>query len=187
LVSLSDLIREKTIDARLLPFLKHSRFGMKLIAVNILQQKYNVLYSDSDVLALNSPEDIISNMCSGSKTPAFLYDEIGYPVDAWIKKRASEVQVEINANFNAGLVWLPRNAISQSLFASLLEKWDPKFDTYQTEQTLFSALVSSANGISLPVKTNVLSWQGVWFYEMIFRVQEFKQDTMLGQLGIECI
>jgi hypothetical protein len=95
--------------------------------------------------------------------------------------------VEINANFNAGLVWLPRNAISQSLFASLLEKWDPKFDTYQTEQTLFSALVSSANGISLPVKTNVLSWQGVWFYEMIFRVQEFKQDTMLGQLGIECI
>jgi hypothetical protein len=180
LISISDLINENSINPQYLPFLRHSRFGMKLIAVNMLQYKYNVLYSDSDVLALNAPEDIIKIIKNTAGHPAYLYDEIGYPVDPWIKNRASEIGVKIDGHFNAGLVWLPSNAINQDLFISLLEGWLPENETYQTEQTLFSALVSSANGVSLPSSTNVLSWHGVWCYEKDLPCSEIHTRHYVG-------
>jgi len=152
----------------------------KLAAVYELQKEHNVLYSDSDVLIFQRPDEIIKAIEQGHS--AYLFDQIGYTLDPWLATRAKQLDIPVTNQFNAGLVFVPKGEMKGPLVEAILSDWQPSFNSHHAEQTLFSILLNPREARALPQERYVLSWQGVWIFEKDLDCRQIVGRHYIGPL-----
>ncbi|HVS53812.1 MAG TPA: hypothetical protein VHD62_15760 [Opitutaceae bacterium] len=142
---------------------RHHRFGRKLHALLALNQRSPILYSDFDVLCFREPEELLASVKQDGP-PRFMREQSYEHTDPWMAARAAAAGIALPAHFNAGMLYLPRGALSLALARELVTGWTPAVDHLLTEQTLMAALVGASDGHELPPERYVTSWDGmtVW-------------------------
>lgn len=147
----------------LAPFLHNHPLGKKLGLVLARSQHSTILYSDHDVLAFNTPTELIEFVRQGS--PFYLTEECAGTWDPAILDRGKMLGHAANPRFNSGLLFVPQGAISINLAAQLLATWQPPMTTWFTEQTVFNLLMSNAGARPLPEERYVISNRRQFYWE----------------------
>jgi hypothetical protein len=163
LLELDAFLIGRSLPSYLNQFVLNNWTAKKLAAVFELQKEFSVLYSDCDVVAFNYPGEIVDSIKRNGS--AFMYDPVGYTLDPWLSRRAEKAGIPVTNHFNAGLVYVPKGEMKDSLLEDMLGEWQPEFNTHHAEQTLFSILLDQKVAQALPPERYALSWQGVWLFE----------------------
>ncbi len=163
LLELDTYLAGRALPSCLKRFVMGNWTAKKLAAVFELQKEFGVLYSDCDVVAFSAPGEVMDAIKTSRSV--FLYDPIGYSLDPWLSRRAEKEGIPVTNQFNAGLVYVPKGEMKESLLETLLGNWQPEFNSHHAEQTLFSILLNWKNTSPLPEIRYALSWQGVWLFE----------------------
>ena len=150
-------------QASLATFLHQHPMGRKLGLMLALSDQGAVLYSDSDVLALNPPVDLLT--CVDKNVPCYFMEELDGTRDPRIVERSKSLGLEYIPRFNAGCLFIPKGALSIDLAAQLLAEWRPPADSWFTEQTVMSILMRRANAQALPEDRYVISARRQFYWE----------------------
>lgn len=180
LLDLKEFLESRSLPDYLQRFVAGNWTAKKLAAVYELQKDFSVLYSDSDVLSFQPPDEIISAIKLGHS--AYLFDEFGYALDPWLVDRAKQLGIPVTNQFNAGLVFVPQGEMKCGLVEAILSDWQPSFNTHHAEQTLFSMLLNPREVRPLPQNRYVLSWQGVWVFEKDMDCRQIVSRHYIGPL-----
>jgi hypothetical protein len=180
LLNLEEFLKARSLPDYLQRFVAGNWTAKKLAAVFELQKEYNVLYSDSDVLVFQKPDEIIAAIERGHS--AYLFDQFGYTVDPWLATRAKQLEIPVTNQFNAGLVFVPKGEMKGPLLEAILSDWQPSFNSHHAEQTLFSILLNPREVRPLPQERYVLSWQGVWIFEKDLDCRQIVSRHYIGPL-----
>jgi len=143
-------------------FLNQHPMGRKLGLSLALSLQGGVLCSDNDVLAFLPPDELLS--CVERNIPAYFVEPLDGTRDPHIVARAKTMGLEYISRFNAGLLYIPRGAVSIELAAELLEDWQPPVDWF-TEQTVQSVLMRKADAQPLPEDRYVVSARRQFYWE----------------------
>jgi hypothetical protein len=158
LLELDEYLKQCQVPDYMRRFVAANWTGKKLAAVFELQKEADVLYSDCDVTVFKKPVEIINAIDAGSSL--YMFDAVGYTLDPWISLRAEKIGVQVSKHFNAGLFYVPKGEMKQSVLETVLSDWQPSFNSHHAEQTLTNLLLDSKNSSPLPEDRYVLSWQG---------------------------
>jgi hypothetical protein len=163
LLELRPFLKSRNLPDYLQRFVDGNWTAKKLAAVYELQKDRAVLYSDCDVLVFQKPEAILQAARAGCS--CYLFDETGYTLDPWLAARAKELGRSVSHQFNAGLVFVSAGEMEEPWLKTIMQDWQPAFNSHHAEQTLFSLLLNPQRVQALPADKYVLSWQGVWALE----------------------
>lgn len=128
-----------------------------------LSRESSVLYSDHDVLAFNSPSELISHVRNG--TPCYFTDEDTSCHDSFIVGQSKRLGLNYIPNLNGGFIYVPRDAYSPELADQLLADWSTAPYCYFTPQTVQSVLMRQANGQALPKERYVISNRRQFYFQ----------------------
>lgn len=133
-------------------FIKTHRFGRKLLAIFLLSQKHNVIYSDDDTLIFQPPKELVD--ASEQQVP-FLYapDTSGVqcPMHQAMIDYGRSIGIAPLPDFQAGLLYIRRGILQRATLDKYLSRWTPANDMNFSEQTLLSlVLCEEANVNTLP-------------------------------------
>jgi len=145
------------------PFLDNHPLAKKLALVLTLQKSGAVLYSDSDVLAFSSPDEISTRL--ESNHPLYIQEEHHGVFDPAILARAAQLGLSHAPALNSGLLYLPSGSLSVDLASNLLAGWEPPMNSWFTEQTVLSVLLQQAGGSPLPRERYVVSNRRQFYWE----------------------
>ena len=136
--------------------------GRKLGVILALQSERPLLFSDHDVLAFNTPSELLEGV--SSSTPRYMTEEAGGIFDPEIIQRARELGMPHATDLNSGLLFIPQNKLSVTSASRLLENWNPPMRSWFTEQTVLSVLLREAGGLPLSRSQYVITnrRQFVW-------------------------
>lgn len=157
---------QQIIGKNLRNFVESYSLGQKCALIMSLQEKSDVLYSDFDVLAFNSPEEILQSIKSSNNRIAY-NRQIGQgSFDQHILNNARKLKIEPPAGFNAGLMWIPHKSLNYQLAEELLEGFDQKTShAWFSEQTLFACLASSHGCQALPPARYIVDTQRQFYWQ----------------------
>ncbi|NJL19677.1 MAG: hypothetical protein HC895_00810 [Leptolyngbyaceae cyanobacterium SM1_3_5] len=145
-----------------------------------LQQKSDILFSDPDVLVFQAPDEIIQ--CIRDRAGCFFVEKNAYCVSDWIAKRASQLNLKLTKDFNAGVLFIPQHSMSIELCNALLEGWSPDVPDYFPEQTICDVLMTAAQARPLPTESYVVDNRGMWFWESDADYQPIKVRHFVGNV-----
>ena len=185
LLELDGFLKQRPLPDYMRRFVAGHWVAKKLAAVFELQKEMDVLYSDCDVIVFKKPTDIINQIASGK---SFYMFDSGYTLDPWFCRRAEQIGISVSNHLNAGLVYVPKELMKETLLKSMLWDWQPSFNHHFSEQTLFgSILLASKNSSPLPQNRYVLSNQGFLFGSGIWIAARWYAVIMPGRSGTGCI
>jgi hypothetical protein len=144
-------------------FVRDHPLGAKFGIILALSQQNDILYTDHDVLAFNSPAELLS--CVESAMPSYMLEEVEGNLDCAITKRLDMRGIAYFDKFNSGLLYVPEGALSLDLAQELLELWSPTYLSWYTEQTFLSILMRNANAVALPSDRYVISARRQFYWE----------------------
>jgi hypothetical protein len=149
---------------RLARFAEHHVLAGKLRLIMELQKRHAVLYSDSDVLTLNSPSELIQHVSQHGGPPAYMQGE-AVCEDPWIMERVRTLGLSLDPRLNSGLLWIPRGSLDAELAEAILAPWQPPARSHFTEQNTLAALIGNAGGVALPVDRYVANARRMFYFE----------------------
>ncbi len=144
-------------------FLQGYPTGRKLALILALSGQSPMLYSDSDVLAFNPPEEFLQ--CVDRNVPCYFMEEIDGTRDALIVERAHALGLDCLPKFNSGFLYIPQGTLSAILAGKLLAAWRPPANSWYSEQTLLSVLLRNSNAEALPPSRYVISTRRQFYWE----------------------
>jgi hypothetical protein len=137
--------------------------GRKLALILALSGQAPMLYSDSDVLAFNPPEELLK--CVVRNVPCYFMEEFDGTRDALIVERAHALGLDYLPKFNSGLLYIPQGTLSTSQAAKILAAWRPPANSWYSEQTLLSVMLRNSNAEALPPSRYVISSRRQFYWE----------------------
>jgi hypothetical protein len=181
IVSLSSQIDENLLsDKYLNDFYQHHKFGKVFLLKLSLQQKFNILFSDPDILVFSQPVEIRESLnlqqglyCTEPGCSAF---------DPWIFDKAKHLNIKPIKEFNSGLLYIPRNYLSVDLCRELMQGWNVEAYHYFTEQTLLDVMMSASDAKALPINEYVVNSQGMWFWQPDIDYTNVKARHFVGNV-----
>lgn len=132
-----------------------------------LQKKYELLYSDSDILVFQKPREILERLETDHK-PLFNSDSLSPIDDPWVVEKLQKHGLGLMPLFNAGLLYIPQGSLDAELGYEILKGWSkiPKESRgHHTGQTLFNALMKQADAEPLPPTRYLCNNEGMWFWK----------------------
>jgi hypothetical protein len=148
---------------QLTTFLHEYPLGRKLGLLLALSQRHSFLFSDHDVLAFNSPVELLS--FTEKNMPCYILEERDGNCDPEIVERCKQLQLDYLSKFNSGLLYLPQHSLSIGLAAKLLSSWHPPSTSWFTEQTILSVLLCAAKAKPLPGDRYVVSGRRQFYWQ----------------------
>jgi hypothetical protein len=147
-------------------FYESHKFGKLLLIKLALQQQGNILFSDPDVLVFQKPTEMITAMDAGQG--CYFSELNSSAISSWIDDRARQLSLKLTRDFNAGVLYIPKNSISLERCESLLEGWTPAVADYFPEQTICDVLMTAMGAQRLPVEQYVVSNAGMnpWYADL---------------------
>jgi hypothetical protein len=145
-------------------FLKVHPLGKKLGLVLALSAQGALLYADYDVLAFNTPAEILAY--AERNIACCMVEDSAGNFDPKIVERCRALGLECIAGFNSGLLYVPKGALSIDLAAELLAGWSPNHPSWFTEQTVLSVLMRSAGAQPLPIRRYVVNTRRQFYWDM---------------------
>lgn len=144
-------------------FYQFHKFGKLLILKLALQEQQDILFSDPDVLAFQTPDEIIQHI--HQRTGCYLVEKNAFSISNWIAERATQLSLKLTKNFNAGVLFIPKQSLSIDLCHALLEGWSPEVPDYFPEQTICDVLMTASGAQPLPADSYLVNNAGMWFWE----------------------
>jgi hypothetical protein len=144
-------------------FVQHHPLGKKLAVLLALSRKRSILYSDHDVLAFNSPIELLVH--AERDTACYMQEEHEGNWDPFILEQAKLLELECITRFNSGLLHVPQGALSVDLAVRLLDAWRPPAISWFTEQTVLNVLMGYAHAKPLPRERYVVSNRRQFYWE----------------------
>lgn len=144
-------------------FLHGHPLGRKLAVLLALSQRHSFLYSDHDVLAFNSPLEIIDY--ARTDRPCYIQEESEGNLDCAITRISKELGLDYISRLNSGLLHIPCNSLSIDLAAKLLAGWSSQSPSWFTEQTVLSVLMRHCDAHSLPAGRYVVSSRRQFYWQ----------------------
>ncbi|PTX91097.1 hypothetical protein [Opitutus sp. ER46] len=147
---------------RLAEYCRQHQFGRKVAAILNASVDGNVLYSDSDVLALREPSEVMAAVSSGTAM---------HIVDSWpqfdptLLARTAQLGLPHIPDLNSGLMVIPRNASYSQFLTAVIDDWAMSDQSRFAEQTLFSVLLRHLGARPLPPAHYTCSFKGAWYWE----------------------
>ncbi|WP_071191353.1 hypothetical protein [Trichormus sp. NMC-1] len=144
-------------------FYNQHPYGKVFLLKLSLQEKFNVLFSDPDILVFSDPVEIRERL---KIQQGFYCTEPGcYSFDQRIFDRAKSLDIQPIRDFNSGLLYIPKNHLSSTLCYELMKGWTLADYHHFTEQTILDVMMSSSGATALPVSKYVVNSQGMWFWQ----------------------
>jgi hypothetical protein len=137
-------------------FVRFHRFGRKFGAIYHFSKSHSVIYSDDDILVFRTPNELLS-LKNSRFAHAYSPDSsnIAYNVHPQIIARAEELSRFPLKNYQAGLMFVKKQAICDTILNQLLKGWHPFNDVHFAEQSLFSVLFADTDVLQLPIDTYI--------------------------------
>ncbi|HIK06674.1 MAG TPA: hypothetical protein IGS40_18490 [Trichormus sp. M33_DOE_039] len=181
IVSLSSQINDEFLsDESLDKFYTNHKFGKVFLLKLSLQQKFNILFSDPDILVFSDPVEIRETLhleqglyCTEPGCSSF---------DPWIFNRAKDLNIKTIRDFNSGLLYIPQNYLSTDLCHELMKGWSVAEYHHFTEQTLLDVMMSASGAKALPLNEYVVNSQGMWFWQADIDYTQVKARHFVGNV-----
>jgi hypothetical protein len=138
--------------------------GRKLAMVFYLQQKYNLLYSDADLLCFNKiPE--ISQAIVNSSLAWYLQDVAEVKTDPIVLKQVQNLNYDYASTINTGFLYIPRESLNLNMAEQILSNIENPLRSWFCETTILAVLMQQAKAKPLPKSRYVVSVQRQWYFE----------------------
>ena len=146
--------------------LRRYRFGRKIAVVLSTSIRSSFIFSDSDVLLLRGPTEILSHVATQTRLPFCNVEQGG---DAWNAPDIVDLMrnegIQPIRGFNSGLMYIPSNSLDLDLCARCLQSQAEGREHYFAEQSMFHAALSKAGAQRLNPTTYAISNEGAYFYQ----------------------
>ena len=137
--------------------------GRKLAVNLFLQQHFDVLYSDSDVLCFGPMPELQAKL--SSPEVAYIQDTHQLCSDPLVLEKARELGYDYEPNLNGGLLYTPRQSMRIDIAEQLLADGEYDVKSWFSEQTVNAVLMRQANAKPLPKYRYVVSNQRQFYFE----------------------
>lgn len=138
--------------------------GRKLAIILCIQQKYNLLYSDSDVLCFGEMPELYQAMMNQS--PAMYIQEVAeLNADNSLLQRVKALGYDYALTLNSGLLYIPRQSFQVDIAEKLLDAQEHDPLSWFVEQTILAVLMKQVGAKALPKSKYVVSSQRQFYFE----------------------
>lgn len=138
--------------------------GRKLAITLCIQQKYNTIYSDSDVLCFGEMPEVYQAVVNQS--PAMYIQEIAeLNADRSLLKRVKTLGYDYALTLNGGFQYIPRQSLQVDIAEELLDAQEHDSTSWFVEQTILAVLMRQARAKALPKSRYVVSIQRQFYFE----------------------
>lgn len=138
--------------------------GRKLAISLCIQQKYNMVYSDSDVLCFGEMPELYQAVVDQS--PAmYIQDVAELNADQSLLKRVKTLGYDYALTLNGGVQYIPRQSLRVDIAEELLDAQEHDPTSWFVEQTVLAVLMKQAGAKALPKSTYVVSAQRQFYFE----------------------
>lgn len=156
--------------------------GRKLATIFTLNQEGAIVFSDDDVLAFRSLEEIINWAQNGCQAPALYLQEEQTNHDPAVKAAGERLGLKAAQNINVGLLALPKCELSLPKLEMLLMEAqkgpsDKKLSWFPDTSALAYQL---AGGAGLPTQTYIVNCQRQFFFESDVNYTQIRLRHFVG-------
>jgi hypothetical protein len=138
--------------------------GRKLAIILCLQQKYNMVYSDSDVLCFSEMPELYQAVVNQS--PAmYIQDVAELNADHSLLKRVQALGYDYALTLNSGFLYIPRQSLRVDMAEELLDAQEHDPTSWFVEQTILAALMKQADAEPLTKSRYIVSAQRQFYFE----------------------
>jgi hypothetical protein len=140
--------------------------GGKAALVACLGLDGNAIYSDSDILAFNAPNQLIDGVMAGSVL--YMQDRYGSNYDQVISTAMAAKGLTLPPQVNSGLIALPKQKVTPAMLEGFLTDftdWKRLQESWFSEQTLTAMLMGMAHGTPLDRDQYVVSLDRQFVFE----------------------
>lgn len=138
--------------------------GRKLAVIFLNQESKHTLFSDADVLCLNSISDLCEAIESATRGK-YIQDINGVKTDPILYRKIQSMGLSIAENINTGLLYIPEKSLELSLAEKILDGINDELTSWFGETTILAALMEKAQAIPLPAQKYVVSCQRQFYFE----------------------
>lgn len=129
----------------------------KLRLLFALQAERDILYADSDVLALNYPDELAAHL--GGPAVIYIPETIKLTSSEELQSRSDSLGLKHDPRLNSGMLYLPRNSLDPIVLEKLFSGWYPPLTDWFVEQWAIAVAVANypVPAIALPVDRYVIT------------------------------
>ncbi len=144
-------------------FLSGHPLGRKLAAILALQKSQDLLFFDSDVLALAPPVSLLAMIAR--RQPCFNQESQPAAYDWEIVEAGRQLGLSPCDRLNSGLLYIPKNSLDAGLADRLLAGRSSPAISWFTEQTVLAFLMHAAGAQPLPPERYVVSNDRMFWWQ----------------------
>jgi hypothetical protein len=155
--------------------------GAKAALILALSVDGPAIYSDSDVLAFNAPEQLMAGL--RKCRPMYMLDRYGSNYTPAVVAAIQAQGLPLPDHVNSGLVALPKGCLDLALLERFLAgftAWDRLKESWFSEQTLVAMLLGAAHGEALDRDDYVVSLDRQFVFERDVEYQRVKVRHFTG-------
>jgi len=165
IISLADLWEELDLSVRGIEKIESHPLSRKLKLILGLQSKYDLLYSDCDVLAFNEPHKLkqimeLNNVC------AYMVETHDVSPSQLLQSRSLKLGYSFDRLLNSGLLYLSKNSLNPTIVTDFLEDWQPPLEEWTLEQWLLANMISRSKSYPLDSSRYVISGQRQFWHQI---------------------
>lgn len=138
--------------------------GRKLATIFTLQQKYNLLYTDADVLCFGEMPEISQALEANSEIGLYLQDIGTVQIEPITLERVHSLGLEFASTINVGFLYIPQNSLAIGIAEKLLD-FEEKVASWFPDTMILSVLMQQAKAKPLPKSRYVVSVQRQFYFE----------------------
>lgn len=138
--------------------------GRKLATILSLQQKYNLLYSDADILCFGEMPEISQALKTNSEIGLYLQDIGKVQIEPITLERVHSLGLEYASTINVGFLYIPQNSLEIGIAEKLLDD-QKEISSWFPDTMILSVLMQQAKAKPLPRSRYVVSAQRQFYFE----------------------
>ena len=143
---------------------EYNPVGRKLAIILCIQQKYNIVYSDSDVLCFGEMPEVYQAVVNQSQA-MYIQEIAELNADHSLLNRVKVLGYDYALTLNSGFLCIPRQSLQVDIAEELLDAQEHDSTSWFVEQTILAVLMKQARAKALPKSRYVVSIQRQFYFE----------------------
>lgn len=142
-----------------------SPVGRKLAIILYLQQKYNIIYSDADILCFNEMPELDRAVMDCHSPAMYIQDVAELKADNYLLQRVKALNYDYAGTLNSGFLYIPQQSLNTSIAEELLDAGEYNPKSWFVEQTILAVLMQQAGAKPLIKSRYIVSTQRQFYFE----------------------